>query len=231
MKDSKQGGKDMIQLAEFDFDGTMVFTEQVYMKHLMERLSNAGIVYTKKDLAALSGSNPVTRDLIMEECFHDQKAYQDYKNNPPKSQKWPEIHMEELVAPNLEEALKYLKEKGVHIVICTNSDEQRIWKYMKELHLDSYIEKVYSGYDLNHNKPDPYIYELAMKDFGCTEQETIVFEDAKMGIEGARKSGAYVVALEDPMQICDQSAAHEILHGWKNIAALVEKLESEEKTC
>jgi HAD superfamily hydrolase (TIGR01509 family) len=53
-----------------------------------------------------------------------------------------------------------------------------------------------SGDDVKKGKPDPEAYLLALKKIGGSIKNTLVVENAPLGIESARKAGLKVYALE-----------------------------------
>jgi mannitol-1-/sugar-/sorbitol-6-phosphatase len=52
-----------------------------------------------------------------------------------------------------------------------------------------------SADDVTHGKPDPEGYQRAAELLGCPASETLVIEDAPVGIAAARSAGAGVLAV------------------------------------
>jgi HAD superfamily hydrolase (TIGR01509 family) len=69
---------------------------------------------------------------------------------------------------------------------------------MQHLNLQSGIDGIITGDDVEHSKPAPDPFLEAMRREGVTPEETIIFEDSAVGVEAARRSGApYVVIRMD----------------------------------
>lgn len=61
---------------------------------------------------------------------------------------------------------------------------------MQYLKLESGIDGIICGDDVEHPKPYPDCFLKAMESEGVSPSETIIFEDSAVGIEAARRSGA-----------------------------------------
>ena len=61
-----------------------------------------------------------------------------------------------------------------------------------------------------HGKPDPEVYELAIRKLGLQPKECVVVEDAPVGIEAARGAGAKVVAIASTFER-DQLSHYDLL--------------------
>lgn len=201
----------MIRLAVFDYDGTLVATEEISARQTMKRLSDAGVTFTKDDLAALSGSNGLIRSKIMDERFMNQEAYRSRKESLWAYRPFDIPSLAAIASPHRYELMQFLREQDIAIVIGTNSMSQRVADGLQEIGLGSFSIPIYSGYELGHSKPDPFLFTKAMEDYGVNGSETVVFEDSKMGIQAAKQAGARVIALKDAMGISRQEEADVII--------------------
>ena len=61
--------------------------------------------------------------------------------------------------------------------------------------VSSLFAAVVGGHEVAHGKPAPDLFLLAAQRIGARPEECIVFEDAPLGIEGARRAGMLAVAL------------------------------------
>ena len=67
---------------------------------------------------------------------------------------------------------------------------------LEKCRIGQWFEARISGDAVTHCKPDPEIYLKAAAAVGCDPADCVVFEDAKAGIESARRAGAgRIVAL------------------------------------
>ena len=49
------------------------------------------------------------------------------------------------------------------------------------------------------SKPDPELYELAMRELGVRPEETIAVEDSPNGVAAAKAAGLFCVAVPNPL--------------------------------
>ncbi len=212
----------MYQVLLFDFDGIIVQTEAWYIRLEQQELQRLGIAYTKADLAALMGTNYLTRPAVLDRCFGDQENYRKHRdemNDFHPVKKTPD--WKSLETPHLVDLLSFCKSHHIPASIVTNSGSERIREALRELGISQYFRSIYSGFETGHPKPDPYIYTLGIEDAGCLPSRAMVLEDSRVGIEGAKASGAFVTALKDPDGIADQSFADAIVTDLKEVIGLL----------
>ena len=212
----------MYQVLLFDFDGVIVQTEAWYMRLEAQALQQMGIQYTKADMSALMGANYKTRPAALDRCFGNQENYQKHRDellHYRPSQEKPD--WKTLETPHLEELLSFCRDNRIPVSVATNSDSERIRNALKDLGILHYFRFIYSGLETGHPKPDPYIYTLGIEDAGRLPSQAMVIEDSRVGIEGAKASGAFVTALRDPDGIADQSFADAIVTDLRDVIPLL----------
>jgi beta-phosphoglucomutase len=89
--------------------------------------------------------------------------------------------------------IKWLKQNSIPISLVTGSNKHFVKEVLSISGLE--FEKVVTGSDVRNGKPHPEPYVTAMNHFPFGCDEWIVVENAPLGIEAAKKAGAYVIAL------------------------------------
>jgi HAD superfamily hydrolase (TIGR01509 family) len=84
---------------------------------------------------------------------------------------------------------------GLKLAICTASPLGNMAVAFERFGLDRLVDTVVSPADGVRGKPHPDIFELAAKRLGVPAAACLVFEDAPLGIEAARRAGMRAVAL------------------------------------
>ncbi|MFI3269835.1 MAG: HAD family phosphatase [Rikenellaceae bacterium] len=108
-----------------------------------------------------------------------------------------ELYADKIVpVAGLVEMLKELKTKGVSCAVGSSGCKENVEFVVERCKLREYFDGyVYSDL-VTRCKPDPEIYLTAAKQLGLEPWECVVFEDALVGIESARRAGvAKVIAL------------------------------------
>lgn len=84
---------------------------------------------------------------------------------------------------------------GLRLAVCTASTPENMQLAFARFPIDRWVETVVSPADGLRGKPHPDIFLEAARRLGLPPARCIVFEDAPLGIEGARRAGMGAVAL------------------------------------
>ena len=103
---------------------------------------------------------------------------------------------------------------GYRLAVCTASTPQNMALAFERHGIDAWVETVVSPADGLRGKPHPDIFLEAAKRLGVAAADCIVFEDAPLGIEAARRAGMRAVALTTTM-------AADAFAGFGNVLAIV----------
>ncbi|MES2307924.1 MAG: HAD family phosphatase [Verrucomicrobiota bacterium] len=88
-----------------------------------------------------------------------------------------------------------LKAKEIPRVIASSTDRKNIELGLQIIGLDGFFTEIVSAEDVNQGKPNPDVFLKAAEKIKMLPRECIVFEDAHVGIEAARRAHIKVVAL------------------------------------
>lgn len=107
----------------------------------------------------------------------------------------------EFAAPSLaliagaQDFVQRAKAAGLRLAVCTASTPQNMALAFQRFGIDGWVETVVSPADGLRGKPHPDIFLEAARRLGITPGHCVVFEDAPLGVEGARRAGMKAVAL------------------------------------
>ena len=191
----------------FDFNGTMFFDED---KHVLSWREFAKTHFSReiKDeefplhihgfnnkeileyLADKEFSQEEVEDLSTKKELIYQRMCEEDKDN---------LHL----VDGLEEFLDELVLHHIPLAIATASRKPNVDWYIKTFHLLKWFEKeniIYDDGSLTKGKPDPMIYNRAIKKLHADKSRTIVFEDSKAGIYSAYQAGVKKVIAIKPVE-------------------------------
>jgi beta-phosphoglucomutase family hydrolase len=97
--------------------------------------------------------------------------------------------------PGIAEWLERLKASLIPSVIATSTHSRNVRCAMDIIHLDEFFQGMISGENVTHGKPDPEVFLLAAKKIQMPSARCVVFEDAHVGVEAARRAGMKVIAV------------------------------------
>lgn len=92
-------------------------------------------------------------------------------------------------------ALARLKTSGYKLAVASNSIKDSVDLMMSKARLDRYLDLQLSTSDVDHPKPHPEIYQVAMSRLGVNPDECLVVEDNENGVQAAKAAGAHVLVV------------------------------------
>ena len=98
-------------------------------------------------------------------------------------------------------ALSKLKSMGFKLAVCSNSIRNSIEIMMEKSNLAPYLDFIISNQDVKNGKPDPEMYNMAIKKLDLKSSECIIVEDNENGIKAALASGANLLKVENPSDV------------------------------
>ena len=102
------------------------------------------------------------------------------------------------ILPGITELIKNLYKNGVHLAIASSSSPNEIEHVLKTLGIKKYFTKLISSAHVEHPKPAPDSFLLALKELGVNAKEAVVVEDSCYGSQAAKAAGIVCVGLVNP---------------------------------
>ncbi|HEY5895378.1 MAG TPA: HAD family phosphatase [Chthoniobacterales bacterium] len=103
--------------------------------------------------------------------------------------------------------LSALKDAGIPRVIGSSTHRLNIEVTLDKLGLRNAFVDIVSAEDVTAGKPDPQVFLKAASKIGIPPENCIVFEDAHVGIEAARRAGAKIIAVATTNPLADLGKA------------------------
>lgn len=120
------------------------------------------------------------------------------------------VHALELI-DGVEALCTAARKRGLKLAICTASTPDNMALAFARFGLDARMDTVTSPADGLRGKPHPDIFLEAARRLAVAPADCIVFEDAPLGIEAARRAGMAAVALTTSLPAEDFQAFDNIL--------------------
>ena len=180
----------------FDMDGTLVDNTEAHMRAFGIFCGRYGVEGWRERLkqGIGMGNDDIMRLVMPEEVIRKRgfAALADEKEAIYREIYAPEIRPVE----GLRELLERLRAAGVRCAVGSSGCKANVDFVLDGCGIREYFDARISGDMVTRCKPDPEIYLKAAAALGCEPAECVVVEDAKAGIESARRAGAgRVVAL------------------------------------
>ena len=182
-----------LEAAIFDFDGTLVDSETLYTKSLIETANKMNVLQDV-DFESMAGYqtqdmyNILIKSHYVPDNFFDETA--DYFH------KIIETDLETF--DGVMETLERLK--NINIVIASNSDIDYVKNISNKKGFSKYIKDYSCHNEKLKAKPEPDLFLNAfeiLKKFNdnLKKENVLIFEDSLAGVEGAKKMGIKIAAI------------------------------------
>jgi HAD superfamily hydrolase (TIGR01509 family) len=102
-------------------------------------------------------------------------------------------HLE--AVPGFDRLIANAKADGVALAVATAAPNDNIVFTLDGLDLRKHFKAVVGAADVARGKPNPDVFLLAAERCGVAPEHCIVFEDAPLGVEAARRAGMRAVVL------------------------------------
>jgi len=99
------------------------------------------------------------------------------------------------VLPGVRAWLETLRTAGVPCAIGSSAPRANIEFIIGDLGLREFFRAIVCGEDVSRGKPNPEVFLTAAQRIGAAPSQSVVIEDAHVGIEAARAAGMKVVAV------------------------------------
>lgn len=192
----------MIKLIVFDLDGVLVETKKLHFDAFNKALRDVDPKYEisyDEHLARYDGlSTHKKLDIIGREKGLSGMEFQSIWL---RKQVYTSQMLRELTPDTrLIEVLRKLKEKYT-IAVASNSIRDSVKITLLKLGLLEYVDFYLSNEDVKHPKPHPEIYLRSMIQSGATPKETLIIEDSVIGRNAANNSGAYLLGVNNSLDV------------------------------
>lgn len=186
-----------IRAVIFDMDGVLIDAKDWHYDALNKALAIFGLTISRHDhLVTFDGLSTgqklkmLSRTYVLPESLHDfiNEMKQQYTMDITHQLCKPVFHHQY--------ALSKLKENGYKMAVASNSIRNTVKVMMEKSALIEYLDFYLSNQDVSRGKPDPEIYNLAIKKLGLLPEECVIVEDNENGIKAAKASGAHVLKVE-----------------------------------
>ena len=88
---------------------------------------------------------------------------------------------------------------GLKIGLASNSPSDWVIRHLTRLGLLDYFDHLSTSDYVQHIKPDPELYLVALQALSVKADEAIALEDSLLGISSAKQAGLFCVAVPNPL--------------------------------
>ena len=179
----------------FDMDGTIVdnmaYHTQSWLAFFDKRGHKLDPDAFFRDTAGRQG-HEIMRTYLGSQLTNEETAALDVE----KESLYRELYAPHLaVTKGFEQFIARAKAAGVKLAVATAAPPANIDFTLDGLDLRSQFDAIAGAADVARGKPNPDVFLLAAERAGSVPANSIVFEDAPLGVEAARRAGMRAVVL------------------------------------
>lgn len=177
--------------ALFDFDGTLAHSDDALFHTFNETLDTHGFPtisrvefngYVGKSFLEIYAKRASSSD-------HVKKMRETHVSVQSK-------HFDKYrLFPHVLETLETLRAHHITMAIVTTANKPKILHLLKSMGIESYFAAVITAQDVQHVKPHPEPFTIALASIQKKPTETLMVGDSDADIEGAKASGIAVAAV------------------------------------
>ena len=186
-----------IKAVIFDMDGVLIEAKDWHYEALNKALQLFGMEISRYDHLVTYDGLPTKKKLEMLSSERGlPKGLHTFINNMKQQYTMEIVYANCKPTFHHEFALSKLKNEGYKMAVCSNSIRNTIEIMMQKAALEQNFEFYVSNQDVKNGKPDPEMYNKAIKELGLTPKECMIVEDNENGIKAARASCAWVMEVD-----------------------------------
>ena len=186
-----------IKAVLFDMDGVLIEAKDWHYEALNKALGLFGMEISRYDHLVTYDGLPTKRKLDMLTMERGLA-----KELHPFVYEMKQLYTMQIVYTQCkprfyhEYALSKLKSQNYKIAVCSNAIRNSVEVMMKKAALYGYLDFFISNQDVKKGKPDPEMYNTAIKRLNLQPEECMIIEDNEKGLQAARASKAFVMEVD-----------------------------------
>ena len=174
----------------FDCDGTLVDSMPVHYVAWHETMNRYGISFPEDRFYSLGG---VPSDRIIEILASEQGLELDAASVAHEKEK-AFLDKIELLVP-IEAVVEIVRQnRGVKpIAVASGGFLPVILRQLQQMAMHDWFDAIVTAEDTSKHKPEPDVFLEAARRLGTAAEHCVVFEDADLGVEAARRAGMHCI--------------------------------------
>jgi len=201
----------------FDLDGVIVDTAKYHYNAWKRLADELGFFFSEEDNERLKG---VSRMASLEILLQIGRLSLDEEMKQALAAKKNQWYVEYIsgldeneVLPGVKEFIISVRAAGYKTALASAS--KNALTILNRLRLTGYFDVIVDGNRILKAKPDPEVFLLAAEGLMIPPESCVVFEDARAGIEAAKRAGMKCIGVGTSPELSEADA---VIPGFENIS-------------
>ncbi|MFH1643837.1 MAG: HAD family phosphatase [bacterium] len=222
--------KNKIKAIIFDMDGTVVDSEHVWRKAIIDVVKAEGVELNQQNLSLIKNSFSANLREVTEKIKKEFKIKSTVEELMQKKEFLALEYFKHIndlkFIKGFENFHKILQINSIPTSIATNSDIGVLTQISTKMNLERFFgPHIYSADHVNaKRKPDPSLFLFAAEKLLVRPDECIIFEDSGAGFEAAKSAGIKCIGINNEAFKKDLKLADYIINDYDEAIDAIKKI-------
>ena len=189
----------MIEAIVFDFDGLIIDTETPEFDSWQEVFESYGVLLEREAWDWSIGRHSKDFNIYAHLAELSGQHIERDEVRPGMRRRYLELIDRNPVLPGVEDYLHTAKAMGMKLAVASSSSPGWAKGHLNSRALLHHFEFVLDAGDVEHAKPAPDLYTMAVDRLGVRPENALAIEDSMHGLTAAKAAGLYCVVVPNPM--------------------------------
>ena len=187
----------MIKAVIFDLDGVIVESEDAHIQAEKQTLRKYRVNISTEELHKFTGT---TAKAFFTEIIGKNKLNTTFEeiNNQKEEILLKLLGQDAEPTHGVLNLIQKLRQRGIKLAIASSSTRRLVDYVLKKMNITRLFDCVVVAEDVEFSKPDPEIFLKAAKKLAISPSHCLVIEDAKLGVEAAKRAGMKCIGFRNP---------------------------------
>lgn len=208
----------MLKALLIDLDGTLVDTTPALYQVYLKFLEHYGKKGNREEFESLIGPSIDEIVEILKEKYKLKGTSHDLSTMYISLLMMQGLEGTELF-PGAKSVIDQAKEKKLKLAIVTSGTRPLVKICLDPLKVSQCFDTVVTSEDVEKAKPNPEMYQIALKKLGVDPSEAVAIEDSPAGVEAAKGAGLEVIMIthDKPLENKKSDPSVKYLQNWDEI--------------
>ncbi len=212
-----------VRAVVFDFDGLLMDTETTMVESWRAEWAHHGLELELDEFWPGHGGD-ITEDRYAILAAAVGSGFDRAASHARRTAHRKAMHQDLDFRPGIRAWVMTARELGLKVAIASSSPRPWVQGHLERVDAVELFDLVVTGDEVEAHKPDPAIYQLALRRLGVPGDEAIAVEDTAHGVAAAQAAGMVAVAIPNPFVDAVAVAAADLVLGSADEVLLSELL-------
>jgi putative hydrolase of the HAD superfamily len=195
---SDRTAESCLQAVIFDFDGLLMDTESTSLKSWQYEWEQWGLELDANTFFVNHGGD-VTQERYAQLAQAVGEGFDRALSHRRRVQFRDRLHESLNLADGMRAWIIEAVESGKRLAVASSSPRDWLTRHLGRVGLLVHFEVLAAGDEVDHHKPAPDVYELALRRLNLPPADAVAVEDTGHGVDAAHAAGLRCIAVPNPL--------------------------------